>query len=342
MNILFSITDWSEINPKTESTLRLIHEAILRKHTVGIFYPQNITIRNNVTYAFVKLINKLDKVPINIDNFYKKVTFTEKLLPVEGFDSMFLRANPPVDNLMLNFLDSVKDDVFIVNDIDGIRKANNKTYTAMFHDPKNEFLPITHVSKNQQYLKKIIFDSDSEKMILKPLAGYGGSGVIVLEKSAPQNIDSLLDFYIEGKYGKNYVILQEYIEGAEEGDIRILLLNGEPIGAMKRVPANGDIRSNVHAGGTVQKHPLTKQEVKLCKKIGPQLVKDGLYFVGIDIINGKLLEVNVLSPGGIVNINRLNKTKLQRLVLDFVENKVKQKEDAISQRLEFRKLVNNV
>lgn len=342
MNILFSITNWDKINPKTESTLRLIHEAVLRGHQVGIVYPQNVTIRNNVTYAFVKLINKIDKVSASVDTFYKKVTFNEQLLPVEGFDAMFLRADPPVDNYLLNFLDSVKDEVFIVNDIDGIRKANNKTYTAMFHDPKNEFLPITHVSKNKLYLKRVIEESKSDKMILKPLAGYGGSGVIVLEKSAPQNIDSLLDYYIEGKNSKSHVILQEYIEGAEQGDIRILLLNGEPIGAMKRVPAAGDHRSNVHAGGTVQKHPLTRQEVKLCKKIGPQLVKDGLYFVGIDIINGKLLEVNVLSPGGIININRLNKTKLQKPIMDFVENKVRQKEDAISQRLEFKKLVNNV
>lgn len=342
MDILFTITDWEKINPKTESTLRLIHEAVLRGYNVGIFYPNNVTIRNNVTYAFVKLIKKMDKVPVNIETFYKKVTFAEKLLPVEGFDAMFLRADPPVDNFMLNFLDSVKDEVFIVNDIDGIRKANNKTYTAMFHDPKNEFLPETYVSKNKIYLKKIIEDSKSDKMILKPLAGYGGSGVIVLEKSAPQNIDSLLDFYIEGKDVKNYVILQEYIVGADQGDVRVLLLNGEPIGAMRRVPSNGDIRSNVHAGGTVQKHNLTKQEIKLCKKIGPQLVKDGLYFTGIDIINGKLLEVNVLSPGGIVNINRLNKTKLQKLVLDFVEDKVNDKENVRSQRIEFKKLVSNV
>lgn len=105
-------------------------------------------------------------------------------------------------------------------------------------------------------------------MLLKPLDGYGGRGVIVIEKSAKQSFCSLLDFYIGGDEngkGSNYVILQEYVEGAHEGDVRILMLDGKPIGAMKRVPAANDVRSNVHAGGAVVKHKLTAQEKKLCK-----------------------------------------------------------------------------
>eukprot|EP00487_Bulimina_marginata_P001928 TRINITY_DN14568_c0_g1_i1.p1 TRINITY_DN14568_c0_g1~~TRINITY_DN14568_c0_g1_i1.p1 ORF type:complete len:106 (-),score=32.36 TRINITY_DN14568_c0_g1_i1:27-344(-) len=98
-------------------------------------------------------------------------------------------------------------------------------------------------------------------MILKPLNGFGGHGVIVIEKNAQQNFRSLLDFYIGEGEQSNYVILQDYIEGAEEGDKRILMLNGEPIGAMKRVPATGEFRSNVHAGGTVVKHSITKKKV---------------------------------------------------------------------------------
>ena len=242
---------------------------------------------------------------------------------------------------MLNFLDSITSDILIVNSVEGMRKANNKLYTSTFNDPNNKFLPVTHVSKNKEYLKRVIEESETEKMILKPLAGYGGSGVIVLEKNATFNTNSLLDFYIDGTSGKNYVILQEYIEGADEGDVRVILLNGEPIGAMKRVPAVGDARSNVHAGGTAIKHNLTKEELLICKKIGPSLVADGLYFVGVDIINGKLIEVNVLSPGGIVNINRLNKTKLQKIILDFVADKVGEQEEHISRKLASKEAVRN-
>jgi len=187
-----------------------------------------------------------------------------------------------------------------------------------------------------------IKESASDKMILKPLNGFGGSGVILIEKSAMSNIKSLLDFYVTNSDGSsNYVILQEYIEGADEGDVRILLLNGEPIGAMKRVPGSDDHRSNVSAGGTVAKHTLTKQEKALCKQIGPKLVKDGLYFVGIDVIGGKLVEVNVMSPGGITYMNKVYKTKLQCKVVDFIESKVLDQLEAFNRRSRLRSEVAN-
>ena len=179
-------------------------------------------------------------------------------------------------------------------------------------------------------------------MILKPLNGYGGSGVILIEKSAMGNINSLLDFYISKSDGSSdYVILQEYIEGAEKGDVRILLLNGLPIGAMKRIPGEKDHRSNVTAGGRVEKHRLTPAEKLLCKKIGPKLVKDGLYFVGIDVINGKLVEVNVMSPGGITYINKVAKVKLQEKVIDALEEEVNQRNKQIERRARLKSSLND-
>ena len=223
--------------------------------------------------------------------------------------------------------------------MDGIRRANNKLYTAVFEDESNEIIPRTHVTKNKEYLKKIIKEGP-DRMILKPLNGFGGSGVILIEKSAMKSINSLLDFYIDNKDGStNYVILQDYIEGADQGDVRILLLNGQPIGAMKRVPGDEDHRSNVTAGGSVQKHSLTKKEKELCRRVGPKLVKDGLYFVGIDVINGKLVEVNVMSPGGITYINKVYKVRLQEKVVDFVEDKVLERVSAFERRKKLRKTV---
>ena len=107
----------------------------------------------------------------------------------------------------------------------------------------------------------------------------------------------------ENGKGSNYVILQDYVHGAEQGDVRILMLNGEPIGAMKRIPASNDVRSNVHAGGTVVKHRLTAQEKKLCKYIGPKLVRDGLYFTGIDVIGGKIFTDKLDHTPGTLTIN---------------------------------------
>jgi len=336
MNICFVINSWEDMDPQYETTLTLIHEACKRNHRVCIFAPGNLTIRDNITYAYCRIIEK-NKVSESIPNFFKNVKFKKQRLPVKGFDVIFLRNNPPVDNTMMNFLDSVKDDTIIINDIDGLRKGSNKIYATSFEDAHN-FMPETYVSKDIDYLESVISECKADKMILKPLDGFGGRGVIVLETHAKANIRSLLEFYI-GERDKNYVILQEYIAGAEKGDVRVLMLNGGPLGAMRRVPREGDNRSNVHAGGTAEKYVLNKQERELCHFVGQKLVLDGIYFAGLDIIEGKLLEVNVLSPGGIPRINKFNKVKLQRKVIDFVELAHKKRDDAIARKISFRKAI---
>lgn len=342
MNICFLMYPWEDIDPANDTSLALIHECVKRQHGVALCTPANLTIRNSVTNAFCTVINRMDKVPASLKSFYKQASIREEMLPLAGFDVIFMRANPPLDPIMLNFLDSVKDDVFIVNSLQGLREANNKLYTAAFGDSHSNIIPVTHVSKNKEYLVRQIEESGSDRMILKPLNGFGGSGVILIEKSAMGNIKSLLDFYISNSDGtSNYVILQDYIEGADKGDVRILLLNGEPIGAMRRIPGSGDHRSNVSAGGSVAKHTLTKQERSLCKQIGPKLVKDGLYFVGIDVIGGKLVEVNVMSPGGITYMNKAYKTKIQSKVIDFVESQVIDKLQAFDRRSRLRNEVEN-
>jgi glutathione synthase len=342
MNICFLMYPWEEIDPANDTSLALIHECVRRGHGVALCTPANLTIRNSVTSSFCTVINRMEKVPSSLKAFYNKAKVREEMLPLAGFDVLFMRANPPLDPLMLNFLDSVKDDVFIVNSLQGLREANNKLYTAAFGDSHSNIIPVTHVSKNKKYLIRQIKESKSDKMILKPLNGFGGSGVILIEKSAMSNINSLLDFYITNGDGtSSYVILQEYIEGADKGDIRILLLNGEPIGAMRRIPGEEDHRSNVSAGGSVARHTLTKEEKALCKQIGPKLVNDGLYFVGIDVIGGKLVEVNVMSPGGITYMNKVYKTKIQSRVIDFIESRVLDQLQAFDRRSRLRKEVDD-
>lgn len=317
---------WEKVNPAQDSTIRMIHEAVKRGHEVFITYTADLTIIDSVTSSFCRRLVVSNKVSNSMTAFYKDVKLDTEMIELKSFDVIFMRDNPPLDNLVLNFLDSIKDDVFIMNSVDGLRVANNKIYTAAYYDPKRELIPGTHVSKNIDYLEKVITESESDKLILKPLDGYGGSGVIVIEKTAAQNIKSLLDFYINREKGiSNYVILQNFIEGAEEGDIRILMLNGQPIGALRRRPPQGDVRSNISAGGSVEKYKLTQADKTLCSKIGEKLVRDGIYFAGLDIINGKLVEVNVMSPGTIKDVNKLNKVKLQEKIIDYLEMVVEQR-----------------
>lgn len=342
MNVCFIMYPWEEIDADNDTSLALIRECVKRDHGVAMCTPSNLTIRDSVTNAFCKVVGRMDKVSSSLKSFYKNVKLRDEMLPLAGFDAIFFRANPPLDPIMLNFLDSVKDDVFIINSLEGMREANNKLYTAAFGDAHSNIIPNTHVSKNKDYLIQQIKESKATKMILKPLNGFGGSGVILIEKSAMGNINSLLDFYITNSDGtSNYVILQDYIKGADQGDVRILLLNGEPVGAMRRIPGSNDHRSNVSAGGSIAKHTLSKTEKALCKQIGPKLVSDGLYFVGIDVIGGMLVEVNVMSPGGITYINKVykNKVKVEERVIDFVESKVLDKVQAFDRRSRLRKAV---
>jgi len=341
MNVCFIMYPWDEMDPENDSTLAMIQEFAKRGHGLAITTPANLTIRDSVAFGFSRCLKRPEKVSNNLKSFHRNSEFYDEMLPLAGFDVIILRSNPPLDMMMLNFLDSVKDDVFIMNDLDGIRRANNKLYTAVFEDDNNEIIPRTHVTKNKAYLKTVIKEGP-DKMILKPLNGFGGSGVILIEKRAMLSINSLLDFYIDNNDGtSNYVILQDYIPGAEEGDVRILMLNGLPIGAMRRVPGDEDHRSNVSAGGTVKKHSLSKQEKELCRRIGPKLVKDGLYFVGIDVIGGMLVEVNVMSPGGITYINKVGKTRLQEKIIDFIEDKVEERVIAFERRQKLRKHVSD-
>jgi len=323
MKVCFIMYPWESIKPKQDSTIRLIHECVLRGHEVSITTPQDLTIRDSITLSYCKTIIDSKKVSKSMTKFHQSTQFNKGMEVLKKFDVIFMRDNPPLDPFVLNFLDSIKDETFILNSVNGLREANNKIYTAAYYDPKKEIIPTTFVSKNIDYLLSVIQQSEKEKMILKPLDGYGGRGVIVVEKSAKDNIKSLLEFYINKSKGEsNYVILQEYVEGAEKGDVRVIMLNGKPIGALRRVPATGDIRSNISAGGSVERYKLTKKDFVLCEIIGKKLVKDGIYFAGLDIISGKLIEINVLSPGTIADINKLNNVKLQEKIVNFMEKVV--------------------
>ena len=224
----------------------------------------------------------------------------------------------------MEFLSPINDRVFMVNSTTGQILGNSKLYALNFPD----IIPVTHVSRDPKRLKKII-DDFGGAMVVKPLQRFGGEGVIKVSTKDQENLTSLINYYVKGY--KNYqdreaIMVQEFLEIVKkEGDIRILLLNGEILGAMRRKPKEGDFRTNVHVGGHVFKHEVTDREKEICRTIKDRLIKDGLYFVGIDVIGDKLVEINCVSPGGIPRINRLDNAKLEVKVIDFVEQKVMQR-----------------
>lgn len=338
MNICFVMYPWERMRAETDSSLRLIHECARRGHHVALCSPSGLTIRDNAAQAICRVIQN-NKISANIPSFHRHAELKASRLPLSGFDVIFMRLTPPLDGVVLNFLDAVRSDTFIINDVDGLRLASNKLYPTMLDDAEHDFVPSTHVSKQREYLERVVLESSHAKMVLKPLNGSRGRGVVIVEKHARQSLRALLDFYIGEGEQTHFVLLQEYIPGAVDGDVRILMLNGEPIGAMRRIPEAGDARSNVHAGGSVKKHVLTRRELALCRHLGPKLVRDGLFFAGLDVIDGKLIEVNVLSPGGITRINRLNRARLQVQVIDFLERVVQDQERRLQRKHELRKQV---
>jgi glutathione synthase len=242
---------------------------------------------------------------------------------VTDLDALFLRKDPPLIYQTMEFLAPINDRVFIINNTTGQTLGNSKLYILNFPS----IIPETHVSRDPARLKKII-DDFGGAMVVKPLQRYGGEGVIKVSDRDRENLVSLINYYIRAS--KSYperepIMVQEYLDVVQkEGDVRILLLNGEILGAMRRKPLKGDFRTNIHAGGRAYRHEVTQKEKEICRVIKERLITDGLFFVGIDVIGDKLVEVNCVSPGGIPRINRLSNVKLESKVIDFVEQKAKE------------------
>ncbi len=231
---------------------------------------------------------------------------------------LFLRKDPPLSYSTIEFLSPVADKVFMINDPTGMVLGNSKLYTLNFSD----LIPETHISRDPVRLRKII-DTFGGDMVIKPLGRFGGEGIIKVSTKDPENLNSLIHYYVGAHRpyaDREQIMVQEYLRAVKEaGDVRILLLNGEIIGAMARKPPDGSFRTNIKVGGVACAHEITPREKEVCERIRPRLIQDGLYFVGLDLIDGRLIEVNCVSPGGIPRINHLSNSRLESLVIDFAE-----------------------
>lgn len=232
---------------------------------------------------------------------------------LEDMDAVFMRTDPPVTvpylyaTYVLDYIDSTK--TLVINAPRGIRAANEKMYALQF----TEAIPETIVSQDKQVIREFLDRKGAA--VLKPLGGKAGEGILFLEPT-DRNFNSLVE--ISTQQGQVPVMVQTYLPEAKEGDKRIVLLNGTPIGAVNRIPTGKEFRGNMAVGGRVAKTEITPREHEICAQLAPTLQRDGLVFVGIDVIGGYLTEVNVTSPTGVREIDRLEGTRLGHQVIEWI------------------------
>lgn len=233
---------------------------------------------------------------------------------VADFHAVLIRKDPPFDAAYLYatlLLERARGKTLIVNDPRGLREANEKLYALNFA----EFTPRTLVSADREQLLQFV-EQVGGQAVIKPLDGAGGSGVLGLTQG-DRNARGIVDLLTHE--GRQLAMIQEYLPAVRVGDKRVLLLDGEPLGAILRVPRNDDLRSNIHVGGSVVPAELTAREHDMVRAIAPRLRQDGLIFVGLDVIGERLTEVNVTSPTGIQQLARFSASKPEEKVIAWIE-----------------------
>jgi glutathione synthase len=231
-------------------------------------------------------------------------------------DAVLIRIDPPFDTQYLwctQMLERVVGDTLVVNHPRGVRDANEKLYACRFP----ELMPRTLVTSDRGRIRSFVADVGG-RAVMKPLDGRGGEGVMALT-AGDANFNAIIETQTD--FGTRVAMVQEYLPAIAEGDKRILVLDGKPLGALLRMPQGGDLRSNLHIGGRAVKTAITPGDLSIVDALAPSLVADGLWFVGLDVIGGKLTEVNVTSPTGIRQMSRLDDTDYPARVIDWLEKK---------------------
>ncbi len=215
---------------------------------------------------------------------------------------------------------ALRNGVIVLNDPNGLAKAMHKMYFQLFPE---EVRPRTLITRDREEVKAFIKE-EGGRAVLKPLQGSGGTGVFLVDQAQAKNVNQMVDALTRD----GYVIIQEYLEEAEEGDTRMFMMNGQPLrykgkyAAFRRVRGGDDIRSNVHAGGQIAAAHITETHLRIAEIVRPKLVADGMFLVGLDIVGDKLMEINVFSPGGFGSAMKFEKVNFSYTVIDALERKV--------------------
>ncbi len=309
LKMAFVMDPVGTINTEKDTTFVLMLEAQARGHEVWYLELKDMFVKEAQAFGNAKQIS-LERS----EDFYK--LGDTQTLPLESFDAVWMRKDPPVNNdflyatYILSLIDENKTKV--LNNPTGIRESNEKLYSLFFP----EIIPQSIVTKNIGQLEEFLSEAGGQ-IVVKPLDGHGGEGIFYV-REGDRNANVILESIT--KFGTEYVIGQKFIEKVSEGDKRIIILNGEPLGAVLRVPKpGGEFRSNFHSGGSPAKSELTQRDLEICEAIGPRLRKDGLYLVGLDVIGGYVTEINTTSPTGVQEINNLDGVKLETQIIEFAE-----------------------
>jgi glutathione synthase len=289
---------------KDDTSLAIIIECLSKNHKVWHFLPKDVSYLDGSVYSICKNIYEINE---NMFPYYKCGGLNNKNL--KDMDIIFIRQDPPFDMSYITstyLLEYIENDVKIINKPSQIRNSPEK----LFLNNWKNLTPSTLITKNTKEI--IDFKVKNKNIIIKPLYGNGGSGVFYI-KEDDKNFNSLLEMFL--KIESTQFIVQEYLPEITQGDKRVILFDGDPVGAINRIPSAIDIRANMHVGGEAIKTSLSQNDLKICEAIGPTLKEKGLFFVGIDIIGEKLTEINVTSPTGFKEIQRLTGFNLAKLLL---------------------------
>jgi glutathione synthase len=296
------------INIDADSTFALALEAQRRGHGLYHYLPQALTLRDGRLYASGRPL----EVVRRHGNHHRFGALEE--LDLAGFDIVLMRQDPPFDMAYItatHLLELLPEDgPLVVNDPASVRNAPEKLFVLRFR----ELMPPTLLTLDRKEIDA--FRQEHGEIVLKPLFGNGGAGVFHL-RPGDDNLGSLLEMY--ASVYREPVMVQRYLPEVRHGDKRIILVEGEPVGAVNRVPPEGEARANLHVGGRAVKTGLTEREREICATIGPSLRQQGLVFVGIDVIGDYMTEINVTSPTGIQEIARLDGVDLATNIWDAIE-----------------------
>ena len=296
------------VNIDADSTFALALEAQERGHSLYHYLPESLTLRSGRLYARARSLEVFRRY-----GNHHRFGATEQL-DLDGVDIVLMRQDPPFDMAYITATHLLEllppDGPLVVNNPAAVRNAPEKLFPLHF----KELMPPTLLTLDAEAVRE--FWKEHGDIVLKPLFGNGGAGIIHL-RPGDDNLNSLLEMYAQ--INREPVMVQRYLPEVRQGDKRIILVEGEPGGAVLRVPPEGEARANLHVGGSAVKTELTAREREICAAIGPRLREQGLVFVGIDVIGDYLTEINVTSPTGIQEIARLDGVDLSRNIWDAIE-----------------------
>jgi glutathione synthase len=297
----------STIDIDGDSTFVLGLEAERRGHDVWHYTPPDLIFRDR------KVMARAQPMKLRREKGNHFTLGAPEMIDLSTLDVVLLRQDPPFDMSYItttHLLEHVHPKTLVVNDPASVRNAPEKLFVTHFDD----VMPPTLISSDAQAIRA--FRDEHRDIILKPLFGNGGAGVFRVRPD-DENFASLLEMF--SLRSREPLIAQRYLPEVRQGDKRIILIDGRPVGVINRVPAEGEARSNMHVGGKAVKDTLTARDVEICEIIGPELAKRGLLFVGIDVIGRYLTEINVTSPTGLQQINRYDGVCLEAQIWDSIE-----------------------